>query len=140
MPHLFNAVLKVRTCKGGLSESLAFHKWEGYTLQQLTKWDWYFRYRAALYQIKYPKADVQLNTFKYEADGEKLDRALRNRWIAKKRKITEWTNKIARAEESYDELFPIEEHQVYITAVAKLTRLQKEFVELNEIYMNSLIK
>jgi len=137
IPKLFRTILRVVDGQGGLTKILVFHRWEGYTLQQVIRWQWYFRYRGALYQIQYPKAKITINTMKYDAEGPKLQQALRNRWIAKKRKITEWTNRIARAEATYNELFPIEEHKVYQKAVAKLKRLKEEFVELNEIYIKS---
>lgn len=136
-PSVFNVYLKVRT-KRANGENIAFHKWEDLTLQLLVRYDWYFKYRAALYQVKYPKAFVEYSRFKHEAKGNQLQIALRNRWIAKKRKVTEWTNRIARAEAEYNELFPIEEHKVYIKAVAKLAKLKLEFIEMNEKYMDSL--
>ena len=137
-PKVFTTVLKVHT-KRANGESIAFHKWEGYTLQQLVKWSWYFKYRAALYQVKYPRAYIQVTSFKVNAVGRDLTRALYNRWVAKKRKITEWTNKIKRAEDNYSQLFPIEEQKGYITAVAKLARLKEEFKEMNIEYNKSLI-
>ena len=65
-------------------------RWEGYSFQQYNKWQWYFRYRAALEQVKHPRNFVELAQFSYEyvPEQEELKRRMKNKLIAKKAKLT----------------------------------------------------
>ena len=100
--------------------------WRDMTFDHFRRWEWYFKYRAALLQVAYPKAYVDYSTGKYDARGRDLVKDLKNRWIARKRKVSEWKNKLERAKKGYNEMFPIEEHPVYVKAVEKLAHYTKE--------------
>ena len=63
-PELMNSKLSffrtiwVYTKVGG--KLVENHTWENLSYQMISKWEWYFKYRAALLQIKYPKYWVKL--------------------------------------------------------------------------------
>jgi len=137
LPYVFNVYLRVQTRQGN-GENIAFHKWEGLTGDQLVRWSWYFKYRQALYRVKYPRSYSTISEFKYVPSGPVLCKKLYNQWLGKKRKVSEWKNKVKKAEEQYDQLFPIETHPVYAKALLKLERLKQEFEEIDMHYQQSL--
>ena len=110
----------------GNGELLEELYWGNLRFEIRTKYDWYFKYRAALMQVKYPKRYVEFLWGNQKPTGKTLVQILRNKLIRKKGKITEFTNKKNRAEAKYDELFPIEQHPVYVKFLEKLNRLKVE--------------
>ncbi|HPV55484.1 MAG TPA: hypothetical protein PKW61_00030 [Tenuifilaceae bacterium] len=110
--------------------SVEFLKWANLRFELRVKYDWYFKYRAALLQIKYPKHTVQTHWGSEPALGKFLENLKRNKIIAKKRKITEFENKLKLAEKNWNSLFPIHEDIFYQKATAKIERLKKELVLL----------
>lgn len=107
-----------------------FIKWENLPWHTRNNFDWFFKYKAALCQIKYPKYRVELNWGRQEPVGALKDIMLRNKIIAKKRKITEVKNKIKLAEDTWCKLFPIHEDIMYKKAMKKLEQLKIELTEL----------
>ena len=110
----------------GNGELLENLYWGNMRFEIRTKYNWYFQYRAALMQVKYPKGYIDFKWGYQEPTGKTLEQILRNRLIRKKGKITEFTNKLKRAEDKYNELFPIEQHPIYIKCLEKLNRLRVE--------------
>lgn len=106
------------------------YRWEGFRLKQLTKWKWYFEYRYALLRIKYPKNHILKGSYDYDAPADIQLINLKNRITAKKRKISEINNKLQLAIDNWNELFPIEENELFIKAVDKLKRLNNELQQL----------
>ncbi|MGE5317672.1 MAG: hypothetical protein ACM3ME_06725, partial [Chloroflexota bacterium] len=53
----------------------------------------------------------------------------RNRVIAKKRKLTEYRNKLQHAVDTWNELMPIEEHPSWCQVKNKIKRLEIELEE-----------
>ena len=108
--------------------------WDDLPNQMIFKWMWYFKYRQALLQVKYPRKRVVMERRKYQpettTEKERLLTRLQNKHRAKKGKITQYTNKIELAIKDWKQLFPIEEHPQYIKAIDKLTRLRREEKEL----------
>ena len=123
-PKEYWVVVRVRDLN--ICQTIDFLKWEGFTLAQLVKWSWYFRYREALMVIKYPRCEVTLTKGQQEPSERTAENIFKNRLRAKKAKITEIKNKIAWVENEWDELFPVETDELYQRAKAKLARLEYE--------------
>lgn len=117
--------------KPGGNECVYFNK--DFTFEQLCKWKWFFNYRAALIQVGSPKWKVDLTTSSYDylPPIDELTITLRNKIVAKKRKITEVKNKIHFLKTNWDELFSYEEYPNYIKAMDKLKRIEDELLFLN---------
>lgn len=133
--------IKVQTRMGG--GTVEFLKWSELPFPVRVKWDWYFTYRAALLQVKYPRYIVHLR-WGHEplTENERKLIDLRNKVRAAKRKVTQYENKIAAAINHYNSLgyiFPIEDQPEYKAAQIKLQqakdRLQcliKEYEHMNK--------
>lgn len=119
--HWFN--IKVLNQK---REVVEFLSWSGLKWELRLKYDWYFKYRAALLQVKYPKFEVQTFWGNEPAKGKTLEDIRKNKIRAKKSKITEYKNKLKKAEASWSSLFPIEDDIDYQKAVKKIERLESE--------------
>jgi hypothetical protein len=110
-------------------ELVEYLKWEGLSWEVRCKWAWYFRYRAALLQIKHPRHEVEMRWGNDPKPNEaELQHA--NKVRAKKGKITEMENKLRRVRAGWTEMFPIEDHPKYQEFATKLERLKREFIEL----------
>lgn len=99
-----------------------------------SKWNWYFRYRHALLQVQYPQFKVESTWGNYEVKQEHIVhlQSIKNRIVAKRRKITEINNKLEKARKHWDELFPIETNPLYHKAIKKLDRIKQELIELEQ--------
>lgn len=109
-------------------------QWMFFTHEAVTRWKWYFKYRAALLQIKYPKYDVEIkySTSDMKSTNQEIN-LLKRRITAKKRKVTEFYNKAEAIRSSYNELFPVEQNpeystykQIYLKKKEELAVLEKE--------------
>lgn len=120
--------VKVYTCfgNGHLVERLY---WGHYTFELFQRWKWYFQYRSALLQVKYPKYYVH-TAWGPEPATKSREKILKNRIRAKKAKITEYSNKLKKFEDGYTEIFPISENEMYIKAKQKIERLKSDLIEL----------
>jgi len=96
------------------------------------KWQWYFKYREALYRIKNPRYYIELSmgSYDYVPPKEEVIKILINKIRAKKGKITEYKTKIRIAEQTWDEMFSIAENDLFKKAKAKIERYQIELTEL----------
>lgn len=110
--------------------------WDNLPWVTRQKYDWYFRYRAALLQVKYPKSHIEHNWGHLTAPPKTMKQVLRNRIIAKKGKITEFKNKVSKARSQWNDLYPIDDHPNYQKALKKLERLKKELIEHQEEFNN----
>lgn len=95
---------------------------KGFNFNQFNKWMWFFRYKAALYQVQNPRHYVELFTTSYEyvPPKDELIKRLTNKITGCKREITKWNNVLRLAKERWDELFPIEEEEAWKKVVKKL--------------------
>lgn len=116
--------------KYGDGNLVEYLKWDRMRFETRCKWAWYFRYREALLQCKYPKFHVTMRWGNEPAQGKTKEQINRSLAIAKKRKISEYTNKINLAKKNWNYLFPIEEDINYIKAIAKIQKLKNELKEL----------
>lgn len=105
--------------------------WSDFPNRVFQKWYWYFKYRAALLQVEYPKHRVDCNWGVQREMSEKSEtEILKNKIIAKKRKITEIDNKLNKAKSQYNEIFEFEEHPIVKRFLEKREKLTKELNEL----------
>lgn len=119
---LHKVVIKLYEKSYETGNYIIVRKWEDFQFNQVSKWNWYFRYIAAKIQIEHPHRLVELSHVKYEVEDQnkKAQQILTNRLRSAKSKLTEWNNKIKQFESSYNEIFPINEHPVYRKAKQKI--------------------
>ena len=111
-------------------EIVEFLSWSNLKWELRLKYDWYFKYRAALLQVKYPKFEVQTYWGNEPATGKTLESIRQDKIRAKKSKITQYKNKLKKAELNWSSLFPIEDDIDYKKAVEKINRLEFELRSL----------
>ena len=112
---------------------IEFLSWSGLKWELRLKYDWYFKYRAALLQVRYPKLEVQVHWGNEPATGKTLEEMRQSKIRAKKSKITQYKNKLDRAKQSWSSLFPIEDDVDYKRAVEKINRLEAELESYSKI-------
>lgn len=136
--HYF--IVKVYDHRGALGNLIEMLKWDNMTFEMRMKYDWYFKYRAALLQVKYPKMYVEVLSGHEAAVGKTLEQIKKQKKSALKSKITKSKNILEnfKAEfesfkSSYCSLFPIEEQIEYIKYVnsielakSKIKRMESE--------------
>lgn len=109
---------------------IEFLSWSNMKWELRLKYNWYFIYRAALLQVKYPKHSVESYWGNEPAKGKTLDEILQSKIRAKKSKITEYKNKLQKFKDAYNSLFPIEQDKDYHKAWAKIIALEIELEDL----------
>lgn len=122
--------------------------WAGLRYELRLKWDWYFKYRAALLQVQYPKHTVEILHGSEPATGKTLEQLESNKLIALKGKITRAKNKLAAYEKefaawqkSYTEIFPREQHPANIAYSLNIAMAKNKLKDLEEKLNNvSLFK
>jgi hypothetical protein len=92
------------------------------------KYDWYFKYRTALFQVQYPRHYVEMFCGNEEAQGKQLHFHKLN---SAKREVTKWQNILSRIVENHSGMFPVEDDPYYKKAHAKL--------QLKQIALNNLL-
>jgi len=107
-----------------------FLSWSGLKWDLRLKYNWYFRYRAALLQVKYPRFEVQVYWGNEPATGKTLEEIRQSKLKAKKAKITGYKNKLEKAKANWSSIFPIEDDVDYQRAVDKISRLEFELRSL----------
>ncbi len=100
-----------------IRETVYYNK--GFRFQCFMKWIWYFRYRAALFQVQNPKWCVELVTFDYEMKSTNMQIEKRRKDIiaARRRKLTIAKNRLADYAKQYKGLFPITDNPNYIKSM-----------------------
>lgn len=94
-----------------------------------SKWNWYFQYRYGLAIVQHPRWLVNFHWGNGPATGAYLAAHRRNVVRAKKAKITEYTNKMAKWRVEWRSLFPIENEEFWQKALAKIERTRQELAE-----------
>ena len=104
------------------------------TLQFFHRWIWFFKYRAALLQVKHPRGfvDLQYGIYEYELPSDVYRFKLSNQLIAAKRELTKYERKIDFARDHWDEIFKIEDHPHWIRITAKHKYYTDRINTLNE--------
>lgn len=108
--------------------------WREYNLDQLTKWRWYFEYRYALLRVKYPRLYINHDTYSYDINPNKYLIHLKNRITARKGKITKYENLLKKGIETWNQLFPIEEDEIYQKCLQKVQWNKNDLAELELQY------
>lgn len=111
--------------------------WTGLPWNTRLKFDWYFKYRAALLQVKYPRFDVEITWGNVPSEGKSRAQLLENHISSKKGQLTKKENLLKAFINSWDSLFPYQEEVLYQKAVAKIETLRFELKEL-EIELSQL--
>lgn len=133
MSELKNKRFCVKICAGpnaGGNPCIYLNK--DFPFQLFMKWQWLFRYRAALYQVQNPKHHVDLTTSSYDfvPPVEMQIKSLTNKIAARKRIITQWQTKVKSLEAEWNQLFPIEEQEFHIKSLAKIEKALNEYHQL----------
>src|SRR4051812_27379087 len=91
----------------------------GLPFQIYNKWMWYYKYRAALEQVKNPRFHVELHygSYDYVPTAEQEAVTFANLIKGKKATITKYERKLQMAEQTWCQLFPIEEDAMYLKCV-----------------------
>ena len=128
-PKAFYRRIEVRNRLGG--EIIETMEWKNMRMDTVLKWEWYFKYRAALLQVKYPKYRVDF--IKYSKEPVDLTKEQiqlkqkKSRTTTCKRMITKINNKILQYEaEQNKTLLPDWENEHYLKAKRKLSNYKKE--------------
>lgn len=109
---------------------LAFMKWSNMRMDTRVKYDWYFKYRAALLQVKYPRARVEITWGSEEATGRTKEQLLKAKIKGKKATLTKYNNILNEYVKKRNSLFPIDDDPSYQNAIAKIKRLKCELESL----------
>lgn len=114
--------------------------WELPNMELRMKYNWYFKYRAALLQVQHPKHEVTMSwgTSEKYTEEQKAEIEFRNKLIAKKRTVTKYCNLLKQAEKEWNSLFPIQDDLMYQKAVNKIERLKNELAELENQNLKSV--
>lgn len=113
-------------------------EWKGMLFDHFIRWEWFFRYRAALLQVEHGKRCVELRTGNYEAKDHDLDyynfNKKRNRITTCKRMINKIQNALDKhAETEKEKLVPyIDEDPRRQRTLIKLQEYQDELKQLLE--------
>lgn len=95
--------------------------WRDLPVRLRIKYDWYFKYRTALFVVRYPKYYVQMFSGHDPAVGKQLHFHKLN---SAKREVTKWQNILNRIVENHTGMFPVEDDPIWKKAYAKLHEKQ----------------
>ena len=68
--------------------------WDDLQFNLISKYRWYFDYRAALLKVQYPKCEVEIKTGSKEPNKKTVQDFLKDKITGKKRMITKLSNEI----------------------------------------------
>lgn len=105
--------------------------WQNLPWAVRIKWDWYFKYRAALAQVQHPRANVIVTWGNSEPDQRSVEKIRRDEISRQQAKVTKIKNLMFKARAEWNDLMPIEDHPNYIKAKAKLEYEQARLDELS---------
>lgn len=111
-------------------ELVEFISWCGLRWELRLKYNWYFTYRSALLQVKYPRYTVNLIWGKEPAIGKSLDDITKNKIKSRRSNITIIKSKLNLAKLHWSSLFPIEDDISYKKALVKLHNLETDLLLL----------
>jgi hypothetical protein len=114
--------------------------WSDLPWHTRNRFDWYLRYRTALFQVQHPKWRVDANwgsklrITKQEAEHKELISKIKG----KKTWITRYQNRLKLAERNWCEIFPIQDHSGYKKLLANIHRAQLELTQLEQKLENHI--
>lgn len=111
--------------------TIEFLNWRNIPLKTYYKFFWYYKYRSALLQVKYPRFEIiQFWGVDREPSVKSQELILKNKIISRKRKISEMNNKVNYVIKNWNELFSYEEEPIYLKFIEKKNKAEKELNEL----------
>lgn len=114
--------------------------WDNMPFEMLTRWKWYFEYRAALLKVEYPRIRVEVTTG-FSEKKKDLATVYKKRIISGKGEVTKWKNKLAAFEAAFiPTLFVREAKQTqqYQHAAARIRAAEEALANLEELLANHL--
>lgn len=141
---LYGVSIRVDDPRGRAYGHIDYLQWKDMSLQQVTKWRWYFDYRAALLKVKYPRSKVEFTVSQYEPNQKTIADFLKDKIKGKKRMITKLKNEIQRYENFLQEtnIFGVAgDDGRLVKAKEKLCKYQNELEEveaqMKNVYQSS---
>lgn len=107
-------------------------RWDNLPWAVRTKWDWYFKYRAALEQVQHPRAHIDFTWGTSEPDTRTAERILADQVSRQQGKVTKIKNLLFKARAEWNDLMPIEDYPHYQRSIEKLKAEQAELDALLE--------
>lgn len=91
-------------------------------MEFFNRWNWFFRYRAAKYQVQNPKKRIiyENGSYDYTLPEVELYEKVKNHYIGAKRMLTQMNNQLNKIKKNYNEMFPIEELPVWEKNMKKM--------------------
>lgn len=122
--------------KHGNGTLIEILSWDKLTWAVRTKWSWYFTYRTALLQVKYPRFYVEMRWGNYPAitEEQKQNIDLNNKIKGLKANITKHKNKLELLKRNWNELFPIVDDHRYQNSVQYIDKLELELNRLQNLH------
>lgn len=111
----------VKTDQGPNGDVIQKLYWKDLPYQTRLKFDWYFKYRAALAQVQNPKAFVDFAHGSEQGSVELARIQKRNQLISARAQVTKIQNALDKFVQNWNSLFPIEEDADYKKALGKLS-------------------
>lgn len=132
----FGCQIVVHRGKGKESDPEKVHFWTGLRFHIFNKYRWYFRYRCALLQVKYPMRYVELRNFDYDfvPTHEIILKRKKNLMIAQRALLTKSVNRLEGYEKNWVSLFPIEKDELYQKALFKIESVKVKLRSLEKDY------
>lgn len=126
-------------------ETIEIYLWDNLPYKIRLKYDWYFTYRAALLQVKYPKFSVRLFGDKIKAQGKAFEDLKKSKIQSKKAQITKAKNKLDQYKiefenfkNNYSKIFPIEDENEYKVFIESIDLAQSKIEKL-ELELKSIL-
>lgn len=123
------------TAPGGYQTVLV---WRMLPYTVLTKWLWYFHYRAALLKIQNPRIWVNMRSGFEDNIDPNITALIRatNLLRAKKAKVTELQNKLRAFQLNWTSLFPIEDDTQWQKAIRALNEKRQQLSTMEATYQH----
>lgn len=122
-------ILHHSTGYSAIQECIYYNK--GFRFKTFMRWQWYFRYRAALFQVQNPKYYAELVTFDYEQKPTDVEIVKRRKDViaARRRNLTIYQNRLSDYEKAYTGLFPIADDPKHQKARRTVDNYEKKLNE-----------
>lgn len=112
---------------------LESYRWERMSSELQKKWAWYFRYRCALLQIKYPRATIMHESYRSDFQHpDCISYMLKCKISARKRKISMAETQLNNLRKN--ELFGIETDPRYPATIAKIDEWKDALAKMEDEY------
>lgn len=140
--HDYYFLVKVYDPRGQAYGLITHLQWKDMSLNHLSRWQWYFDYRAALLKVKYPRSKVEISTGQTKPCTKSVENFFKDKIAGKKRMITKISNAIEKYKEYKirTDIFGIENDTELPKAEAKLEKYKIELAEVQKDFEEFLTK